>query len=260
MSYCVLTPVAPEREEVVFRYKKGIERLNPSPAKVGIVTTTSLFNRNFNSNSLYQLVDTPPANRKEWERYKRIAHNRRKLNRWFYGQRNEDYILWIDSDTEIIYSNTAELMIKIAENNSSYGVINPTQARANKKPSYGLGCTLLHRDICRLSEFFTCNFTLKDNEDEKINYTIGEAVIYLSLLEENFKKFQGNIEQKRKSHWPKKIERNNLFFKLEYEEIPAVHHTPVFNYNERKFVDLLEKDAGKRLKKKFNNIRISSVT
>jgi len=244
-QYCITTPIGPDHVDIIQNYKRSVRRLDPRPNRVGVVTRKEIFTDHFAGDDMFEFVSSPPENRPNMHVYEIIAHNRENLRKWFLYKRDEDYVMWLDTDIEIIYSNTAKLLMEIAENDGSYGVINPVQSSVGQRPSFGLACCLMHRDILQLSRFYSSYFMSQNNQDGKVAHRIGETVIFLKIIEAMYNQINS------------KAKYDDLFHYLNYGEIPAVHHTSS-SETKRHFIDK-RKNAGKSLGKSYDEIRIKST-
>lgn len=254
-DYCIVTPVGPKKTGTIKYYKRGIRRLDPPPKTVALVTDREVYSDFFENDSLYQLIGIPQADRKSKHRYENIAYNREQLRKWFDLRRNEDCLLCVDSDIEIIYSNTAKILIALMNYNNGFVVNNPYQGHTKKHGTYypwwGAGCLLVHRRAASFGRFYSPKYIKPDGSIERDNEDL-TYINTLNTLRSKLRKRGVNLlGQNHKNYQPYK---GQFEYKVDYGEIPIIHHIGEINYADRDFIDLLRTDAGKNLEIDIKNI------
>jgi len=251
-NYCIATPIGPGRSEDLNQYKAGIERLYPRPNTVGLVTTEKIYSNHFAEDNLYKLIATPHPQREKKHRYENIAYNREQLRKWFVKDRDEGYIFWVDSDVEIIYANTAEKLIDLAEQRNVFITNNPYQGRFLNNhneyyPWWGCGCTMVSRRAAAYGRFYAPKYIKSDGSTERDR----EDLTFFGCIKGLQKKIESNGYEPfgEDEHY-----NGSLYFEVEYGAIPVVHHIDELEFSERDFTRVLSSDKGNCLDIETKNI------
>lgn len=167
MTYVVSTPINPKRTWTIPMYRRGIERLDPPPAAVGIVTSPEVFEEFFSDNKLYVLVAPHPP--MDLEVLDRIAQSREILRRWFVEERTEDIQWWIDSDIEV-FADTYRILVEEMQKLGCLVLSNGYQGRDESRNHnwHGIGCTLVHRRVADMSRFWFARGWRQDGEERHV--------------------------------------------------------------------------------------------
>lgn len=164
-TYVVATPVNPRRTWTIPAYRAGIERLDPAPAAVGIVTSPDVFQRWFSDDPRYILVaEHPPL---ELPMLERIARARETLRTWFVEQRREEIQWWIDSDIEV-QADTYRILAGEMRRLRCLVLSNGVQGRGREHNWHGIGCTLVHRRVAGMSRFWFARGWRQDGEERHV--------------------------------------------------------------------------------------------
>jgi len=185
-KYVITTPIDPNREWTLDKFKEGIEKLNPQPEAVGIVTDKDVFDKHF-SKDIYKFIDKH-ANKELYELDK-IAINRDKLLNWFVYEREEPMQFWLDSDIEVnedtyrkIYDDMSKEGSLIYRNGYTSSLAIKNGTAKDSRLCYGTGCVLIDRRIANVGKFYKGTMIKKDeNKKEKIR-NISEDAIYFATI------------------------------------------------------------------------------
>lgn len=176
-TYAVTTPILPTRTWTLPMYKEGIKKLSPAPGAVGIVTSEEVFETYFAGDPLFHLVaEHAPM---EWETLERIAHNREILRKWFLSERKETFQWWIDSDIEITDPLGGLKLMEHIQDQNCLMFSNGYPGREREHNWYGIGCTMIHRDIVDLGRFYVGKALTDTGRTERIS----EDYLYFSAYD-----------------------------------------------------------------------------
>jgi len=238
-DYIIAVPIDPDREWTLDMLKRGIERQDHLPNKVGIVTSRDVFEKHFAHSGLYELAETPRENRTAEKRYRvpNIAYNRERLREWFIEKRDEELILWLDSDIELVYPHATKEMIEKIEKHDAQRLHIPYQNRPHKDyPSHGTGCVMIRREVTNMARFYRGEF-IKDGE---IKHTISEDYMYFATL-------QAIYNRDHQFEWI--AEREKCKHALDFGDIKVVHHLDVYDREDRDYIDHLDRQLKKEGRK-----------